>query len=83
MARTPHTKVGIDSVIFEFQRQGAYVKVSAVHEATGKEVSIVGDAAAGEEMLRRLALRKLETMLARDQDAGSSRPKGYPSGWDL
>ena len=71
------------SVIYEFQRQGAYVKVSAVDEATGREVSVVGDPMAGEETLRRIALRKLETVLAREEATRPARNPGYPSGWDL
>lgn len=83
MARPPDRKAGLGNVLFEFVRQGAYVKVSAVHEASGREVSIVGSAAAGEEALRRLALRKLEAFLGRQADDPQSRPNGYPSGWDL
>lgn len=83
MARPPDEKAGMGNVLYEFVRQGAYVKVSAVHEASRQEVSIVGPATAGEETLRRLALRKLEALLARKPDSAPSRPKGYPSGWDL
>ena len=52
-------------VIFEFVRVGPAVKVSAVDEATGTEVSIVGDPSVGEAALKRLAERKLEYVLAR------------------
>jgi len=52
-------------VIFEFVRVGNAVKVSAVDAATGTEVSIVGDPAAGEPELKRLAERKLNYVLAR------------------
>ena len=52
-------------VIFEFVRVGAAVKVSAVDEATGTEVSIVGDPSVGEAALKRLAQRKLDYVLAR------------------
>jgi len=52
-------------VIFEFVRVGHAVKVSAVDPATGTEVSIVGDPAAGEAALKRLAERKLDYVLAR------------------
>lgn len=69
-------------VLFEFIVQGSYVKVSAVDPATGTEVSIVGDPMAGEETLKRVALRKLDRALGAKTGA---RPKsgGYPSGWDL
>jgi len=54
-------------VIIEFRHNGAYVKVSAIDVATGTEVSIVGDPAAGEAALRRLALRKLDYVLAKNK----------------
>lgn len=50
--------------IIEFVQNGAYVKVSAVDPYTGLEASIVGDARATEEHLARLAVRKLEKLLA-------------------
>lgn len=52
------------SVIFEFIPRGAYVKVCAVDEATGTEVSIVGDARATQAELERIALMKLQRVLA-------------------
>ena len=52
-------------VIIEFYRVGSYVKVSAVDTATLTEVSIVGDPAAGEEALKRAAVRKLQYVLDR------------------
>ena len=51
--------------IFEFVRVGAAVKVTAVDPATGTEVTIVGDPAAGETALRRLARQKLDYVLAK------------------
>jgi hypothetical protein len=54
-------------VIFEFHRVGNAVKVSAVEVESGVEVSIVGNPAVGETVLKRLALRKLEYVLARKQ----------------
>ena len=61
-------------IIIEFYRVGAYVKVSAVDTASLTEVSIVGDPAAGEEALKRAAVRKLEYVLARK--AGAPRRAG-------
>ena len=52
-------------VIFEFIRVGAGVKVTAVDTQSGIEASIVGDPAAGETALRRLAQRKLDYVLAK------------------
>ena len=60
-------------VIIEFHRVGAYVKVSAIDPVTYTEVSIVGDPAAGEEMLTRTAVRKLEHALSRAQGRNPGR----------
>lgn len=53
------------NVILEFQTIGSSVKVTAIDPVTLVEVSIVGSAAAGEQALGRLAMRKLEYMLAK------------------
>ncbi|GAA6156808.1 DUF6898 family protein [Pyruvatibacter sp. HU-CL02332] len=63
-SRKPSGTASADRVYFEFVPRGAYVKVSAVHEGTGTEVSIVGDARVTEADLKRIALRKLEKALA-------------------
>lgn len=55
-------------VLFEFRRIGAYVKVSALDSLSGTEVSIVGDAAAGEMRLKQVALKKLEYVLAKNAE---------------
>ena len=52
-------------VIYEFIQVGNSVKVSAIDAATGIEVSIVGDPAAGETALKLLAQRKLDYVLAK------------------
>jgi Domain of unknown function (DUF6898) len=52
-------------VLFEFRRVGAAVKVTAVDAATGTEVSLVGDPAAGEAALKRLAKQKLDYVMAK------------------
>ena len=62
--RKPPGAAKSDRVYFEFLPNGAYVKVSAVDEKTGIEVSIVGDARATQSELQRLALRKLEKVMA-------------------
>ncbi len=56
-------------VLFEMRRIGAYVKVSAIDAASGTEVSIVGDVRAGEVMLKRTALRKLEYVLSKQSNS--------------
>lgn len=52
-------------MIFEFVRVGGAVKVTAVDATSGVEISIVGDPAAGEPALKRLALQKLTYVLER------------------
>ncbi len=52
-------------IIFEFLQIGGAVKVTAVDAATGTEATIVGDPAAGETALKRLARQKLDYVLAR------------------
>lgn len=52
-------------VIYEFIHVGGAVKVTAVDAATGIEASIVGDPAAGETALKRLARQKLDYVMER------------------
>jgi hypothetical protein len=61
---------GEREVIFEFVRVGAAVKVCAVDAETGIEASIVGDPAASEAELKRLARQKLDYVLAKRPGAG-------------
>lgn len=56
---------GEREVIYEFVRVGGAVKVTAVDTATGTEATIVGDPAAGEITLKRLARQKLDYVLRR------------------
>lgn len=50
-------------VIIELQPVGNIVKVSAVDTATLTEISIQGPASAGEEMLKRNAIKRLEYVM--------------------
>jgi len=54
-------------VYFEFIALGASVKVVAIDAATGIEIAVVGPASARRADLERIALRKLEVRLAREQ----------------
>ena len=56
-------------VLFEFIRQGAYMKVSAIDTRTNTEVSIVGPASAGEVVLKTNVLRKLEYVMEKNRRA--------------
>ncbi len=56
---------GEREIIFEFVRVGSAMKVIAVDAESGLEVTIVGDPAAGEAELKRLARQKLEYVRAK------------------
>ena len=56
-----------DEVYFEFTAIGRNVKVSAIHAATGTEVSVVAPASASQADLQRLALQKLKARLTAAQ----------------
>lgn len=57
-------------VIFEFQRVGAVVKVTAVDAGTGIEAVIVGDPSAGEAWLKQLARQKLDYVMTKQGRRG-------------
>ena len=59
-------------VLIEIYQVGNSVKVSAVDPETGTEVSIVGSPSAGEEILKRTAINKLNFVLRKRQESGSS-----------
>lgn len=56
---------GKGEYLVEFQQVGNTVKVSAVDPVTNIEVSIVGDPAASQDELIRVAVQKLEYVLAK------------------
>jgi hypothetical protein len=56
-------------VYVEFVVQGAFVKVTAIHAATGTEASIVGPAGAARADLSAAAVRKLEYILNKRKNA--------------
>ena len=53
------------SVIIEFIKVGAYVKVSAIDPLSSVEVSIVGDPASSQERLKSTVLKKLNFVLSK------------------
>ena len=55
----------LGEVLFEFHRLGNVVKVTAIHVATGTEISLVGAPAAGEYGLKMAAIRKLVYVLGK------------------
>jgi uncharacterized protein DUF6898 len=52
-----------DEVYFELIAIGHSVKVTAIHAASGTEVSVIGPASAARSDLERLALQKLKARL--------------------
>ena len=63
----------LKEVIIEFHRIGNSVKVTAVDPVSQVEVSIVGPPGAGEETLKRTAVRKLEYVLKKRMGGGADR----------
>jgi hypothetical protein len=63
-------------VICEFIPMGNYVKVCAVCEDTGREVSIVGDPRASQAELERIAINKLKFVMKREDEARAAQKKG-------
>jgi hypothetical protein len=55
----------LGAVILEFTRNGAYLKCSAVHVATGREVSAIGPVT-DRRSLERIAIAKLKRALSVD-----------------
>jgi hypothetical protein len=62
MSQAPDQEIG--EVILELTRNGAYLKCSAIHVATGIEVSALGPAAEPEG-LKRIAVAKLRRALSK------------------
>lgn len=52
-------------ILYEFQRVGNFVKVSAIDAETGVEASISGPVTAGDAILRLNAARRLEFVMRR------------------
>ncbi len=59
--------VHLPEVLFEFRSVGRFVRVAAIDPITGIEVTMVGDVTYGEEMLKRIATRKLKYVIAKRQ----------------
>ena len=57
------TDPGLGEVIVEFTRNGTYLNCSAVHVATGREVSAIGPAT-DPRGVERVAIAKLKRALA-------------------
>ena len=62
-------------IYLEMQRNGAYLKVTAIDPDTAEEASAIGPAN-DPEGVKRLAILKLRNRLAAAREAGSSRGGG-------
>lgn len=60
------------AVLFEFIRIGAYVKVIAIDERSGTEVSMVGDPSRSSDYLKRIAMQKLLRVMERKKNPPAS-----------
>lgn len=61
-------------VLFEFQKVGSYVRVTAVCARTNTEITMVGDPKVSERALKEAAMRKLKYVIAKNitkRDGGS------------
>ena len=54
-----HSEIGLREVLFEFRKVGKYTRVSAIDPDSGTEVIMIGDPKQGQEVMKRLATRKL------------------------
>lgn len=65
--------VRLGRVYFEMREVGNYVRVSAIDPITNTEVHIAGDPTAGQEALKRIAIKKLRYVIAKNspEDDGS------------
>ena len=61
--------VQLREVLFEFRRVGRFLKVTAIDPDTNTEISMVGNPRYSEEMLKRIATRKLVYVIAKRRRA--------------
>ncbi len=55
---------------------GNYIKVSAICEDTGREVSMVGDPKVPQKQLEQLAIKKLKYVMRREDEQRVANRKG-------
>ena len=59
--------VNLREVLFEFTRNGRYLRVTAIDPRTGIEVSMIADPRYGETLITRLATRKLAYVISKQR----------------
>jgi len=63
---------GDGEVLFEFQRVGSYLRVTAIDAKTGVEVTVAGPATGSLELLKRTAINKLRFVQNKNADNGGA-----------
>lgn len=63
-------------IIVELIPMGNYIKVSAICEDTGREVSMVGDPKVPQKQLEQLAIKKLKYVMRREDEQRVANRKG-------
>lgn len=72
---------GDGEVLFEFQRVGSYLKVTAIDAKTGVEVTVAGPATGSQELLKRTAINKLRFVQNKGAGPGAPvKPGSKPGG---
>lgn len=71
---------GDGEVLFEFQRVGSYLRVTAIDAKTGVEVTVAGPATGSQELLKRTAINKLRFVQTKSADNRGSSGGGSGGG---
>lgn len=71
---------GDGEVLFEFQRVGSYLRVTAIDAKTGVEVTVAGPATGSQELLKRTAINKLRFVQNKSADNKGSSAGGSSGG---
>lgn len=71
---------GDGEVLFEFQRVGSYLRVTAIDAKTGVEVTVAGPATGSQELLKRTAINKLRFVQNKSGGSGGQAGSGSSGG---
>lgn len=55
-------------ILFEFQRVGQALRITAIDAQSGTEIVMVGDPRYSQDMLKRMAARKLDYVLSKKDE---------------
>ncbi len=67
MVPRDYQDIRLREVLFEFYREGNAIRVCAIDPDTNTEITMVGARGYNEEILKKLAIRKLKYVLAKKQ----------------